>query len=46
MENTLFIEISNKVQFTIMLVRVPSTDPTRLDIINENVELKYLNVFI
>jgi len=46
MEKRLFIDISNNVQFTIKLVRVPKTDPIRLDIIRVNVELKYLNVFI
>lgn len=46
MEKRLFIEISNKVQLTIRLVKVPKIDPTKLEIIKVKVEEKYLNVFI
>jgi hypothetical protein len=46
MEKRLFIEISSRVQLTIKLVSVPSTEPIKLEIINVNVELKYLKVFI
>lgn len=42
----LFIEISNNVQLTIRLANMPSTEPTILDRIKVNVELKYLKVFI
>jgi hypothetical protein len=45
-ENTEFIEISNKVQFTIKDVTIPIIDPTMLEKIRLNVEEKYLIVFI
>jgi hypothetical protein len=45
-ENTEFIEISNKVQLTIKDVTIPIIDPTMLEKIRLKVDEKYLIVFI